>query len=174
MPFLPAVCNFCHAIFPSGIYVRETELHLFGYKVSSCPKCKKNGYVRNGLYKYIGYNLLILKSKRTNMRQLTNLYNVIVLVKRDKLQRDQLEVVLNKELPELMELLLLLPRKKSDYILCLHLLAQMLSAVIKISIEEDQDRERKEQWIQVYQDIRINQILEQIYTNNIGTDRRLF
>lgn len=174
MPFLPAVCDSCHTIFSSGIYVKKTQLHLSGFKASPCPVCKKAGHVRDGLYKFVGYTLSILKSEDTNILKLTTLHDTIILAKSDQLRQDQLEIVIKQELPKFLDLLLLLPKKKEDYMLCLHLIAQIVSAVIEISIQKDQEYEYTERPIKLYQDIKINQTIEQIYTNNTGTDRRLF
>lgn len=174
MPFLPAVCNACHTIFPSGIYVRRSQLHLGGFKASPCPHCKNGGQVPHGLYKFIDYTLSILKSESRNIIELTSLHDTILLAKEDELEQEHLEVIIKHELPDFLDLLLLLPKQRTNYMLCLQLLAQVVFAVIELSIKVDKEQKHKQQPIQLHRGIKAHETIEQIYTNNIGTSKRLF
>lgn len=175
MPFVPAVCNDCHTIFSSGLYVKDTEVRLLGYEPKGCcTNCNSHGQVLSGVYKFIDYTIAIIKEKERPLSQLNKLHEFLTVVYKYDIGYDQVEFDINLELPTFTDLLLLLPETKKDYKLCLHILIQVLSAIIDISIQADKANARAGGVIKIHQDLKSTQIVDKIYTQNTGVKRRLF
>lgn len=174
MPFLPAVCDGCSAIFSSAIYVRDYQVELAGFKANPCPKCGSSGYVRNGLHKFIYYTLTIIQTKDRSMMELTSLRDILVLARDGDLRAEHLEMIITYDLPVFTELLLLLPERKDEYHLCLNLIIQIVIALIKIGLEAHRDSAGYNPSVSLQIDVKVSEVIEQIFTNNSGTAKRLF
>ncbi|HLQ73581.1 MAG TPA: hypothetical protein VK125_05070 [Bacillota bacterium] len=174
MPFLPAVCDGCYSLFSSDIYVRSYEVEVFGHEAEPCPNCGSKGHVRSGIYKFINYTLSILTNQDRTMIELTSLHDVMQLAEDGKLLQEHLEMIVIYDLPSFSDILLLLPEDEKDYKLCLSLLIQITASLIEISSQRGNGTKSYEPIIKLYQNIKIKEIIEQIFTNNAGTARRLF
>lgn len=175
MPFVPAVCNDCHTIFSSGLYVRDIDMNVSGYEVRErCTNCNGEGQVLSGIYKFIDYTIAIIKETERPLSQLKKLHQFLTIVYNYNIGYDEVEFDIYLELPTFADILLLLPETKKDYKLCLHILIQVVSAIIEISIQADNMSSRAGGVIKIHQDLKSTQIVDQIYTQNTGVKRRLF
>lgn len=174
MPFLPAVCDECYSVFSSDIYVKEYDAIHSGYKAEPCPSCGNEGHVRSGLEQFIQHTLSILTAQERTMIELTNLHDVMQLAADGKLMQEHLEMIIIYDLPAFSDLLLLLPEKPDEFRLCLSLLIQITASLIEISSQSIGADYSHQSIIKLYQNIKIKDIIEQIFTNNCGTARRLF
>ncbi len=63
MPDVPAICDNCGAVFPSGLFVEDVRnLWMSGNKAGPCPSCGAMGSIPDGLYDTVGDSLRIVTS----------------------------------------------------------------------------------------------------------------
>lgn len=172
MPFIPAVCYDCHTIFSSQLFVRDIRINLSGLEVQKCPNCSEKGRIVGGMYEFIDYTLTVLKNKNHSIHDLNMLYDTLMIANELKLCPKQLKRDIKQNYSEFQDLLLLLPETNEDYQLCLSLLIQVLLAVIEMSVDEYYPKEQTKDLVKIVQNIKVNQTIDQIYTQNTGIKKR--
>lgn len=172
MPFVPAVCYVCHTMFSSGLFVKDIRVNLSGIEAEPCPNCSSNGRVLGGMYEFIDYTLKVLKEKNRTIFELNILYDTLSMANELNIPASQLEEDIKRDFPEFQDLLLLLPGTKADYKLCLNLIIQVLLAVIEMSFQSDRDSHESDDFVTIVQNIKVNQAIDQIYTQNTGVKKR--
>jgi len=174
MPFLPAVCDGCYSLFSSEVYAKSYDIDTYGYEAEPCPNCGNRGHVRSGLYQFVQHTLSILTAQERTMIELTSLHDVMQLSVDGKLMQEHFEMIIIYDLPSFSDVLLLLPEEEKGYKLCLSLLIQMTAALIDLSSQKNNGTKSYDSVIKLDQNIKVKEVIEQIFTNNAGTARRLF
>jgi hypothetical protein len=59
---VPAVCDTCGTIFPSGIGMSGGSLTIVGSTAGPCPACGGRGSIPDGLYEFVGETLSIVST----------------------------------------------------------------------------------------------------------------
>ena|SRR5690625_1402620 len=172
MPFVPAVCYQCHTLFSSGLFVKDIRVNLSGIEAESCPNCARKGRILGGMYEFIDYTLNVLKEKNRTIFELNILYDTLSMANEMNMPPNQLEVQIKNDFPEFQDLLLLLPGTKADFKLCLNLITQILLAVIEMSFQTDEVSYNTDDIVKIVQNIKVNQTIDQIYTQNTGVKKR--
>lgn len=172
MPFIPAVCYECHTIFSSQLFVRDIRINLSGLEVQACPNCSEKGRIVGGMYEFIDYTLTVLKNENHSIHELNMLYDTFMIARELDISPKRLKRDIKQNSPEFQDLLLLLPETNEDYELCLSILTQILLAVIEMSVDEHFHQEQTKDLVKIVQNIKVNQTIDQIYTQNTGIKKR--
>lgn len=172
MPFVPAVCYDCHTVFSSQLFVRDIRINLSGLEVHKCPNCSEKGRIVGGMYEFIDYTLTVLKNENHSIYELNMLYDTFMLARELNISPKRLKRDIKKNFPEFQDLLLLLPETNEDYQLCLSILTQVLLAVIEMSVAEHFHHKETKDLVKIVQNIKVNQTIDQIYSQNTGIKKR--
>lgn len=71
MPVMPAICDSCGTVFPSGFYVENSiNIGFSGCKSGPCPKCGGDGSVPDGLYNFIGDIIQLVSGPEMTVKRL--------------------------------------------------------------------------------------------------------
>ena len=104
MPILPAFCDNCGTIFPSGFFIENSShVILSDNKYGPCPKCKGMGSIPDGIFNFVSGIIEVLSAPQITVERLNRLENLI-----EELKSDPTEDVIRKvkeEAPELREAL---------------------------------------------------------------------
>lgn len=115
MPIVPAFCDICGAVFPSGIAVENSRHVVFsGNRSGPCPQCGGMGHVPDGVFNFIGNTIEILSAPERTITELTRLAQILRDAKANKESPEQVADHIRQELPTLSKLADLLPRNRSD------------------------------------------------------------
>lgn len=102
MPNLPAFCDNCGTIFPSGFLIdHASHVTLSGNKSGPCPKCGGMGSIPDGVFNFVGNVVEILSAPQVTLEKLQRLSQLASELK-DKAVESTLEKI-EKEFPELKE-----------------------------------------------------------------------
>lgn len=172
MPFIPAVCYECHTIFSSQLFVRDIRINLSGLEVYACPNCSKKGRIVGGMYEFIDYTLTVLRNENHSIHELNMLYDTFMIARELNISPKRLKRDIKQNFSEYEDLLLLLPETQEDYQLCLSILTQILLAVIEMTVDEHFHEERSMDLVKIVKNIKVNQTIDQIYSQNTGITKR--
>ena len=74
---IPAFCDNCGAVFPSGFSVSDsTNVSFSGSKSGPCPVCASMGHVPDGVFNVIGDSLQILSAPQRSVAELSLLSQI--------------------------------------------------------------------------------------------------
>jgi|SRR5690625_2137417 len=172
MPFMPAVCYNCHTVFASDLFVRDIRINLSGHEVKACPQCSNKGRIVGGMYEFIDYTLTVLKNENHSIFELNMLYDTLMIACELSVSPKRLKRDIKQNFPKFQDLLLLLPETSEDYQLCLSILTQILLAVIEMSVEHRSSDQQTPDLVKIVQNIKVNQTIDQIYSQNTGIKKR--
>jgi len=81
MPNLPAFCDSCGTIFPSGIVVENSNnITINNVESGPCPNCKSTGHIPDGIYNVIGKTIEILNAPNNSSNQIMKLKSNIIFI----------------------------------------------------------------------------------------------
>ena len=84
MPNLPAFCDSCDTIFPSGFFFdHASNVTLSGNKAGPCPKCKAMGSIPDGVFNFVGGVIEVLSAPQITIDRLRRLASLIEELKKD-------------------------------------------------------------------------------------------
>ncbi|WP_243186687.1 SEC-C metal-binding domain-containing protein [Clostridium intestinale] len=135
MPNMPAFCDKCGAIFPSGFYIKDSQGTFEGC-TSMCPRCGSMAKVPDGMYNVIGETIEILKAPDVTIEKLKALNELLYNLKSDKIKTDTFEDKVNTELPELSSLVSILPKNRTDLYAFLGLIIAFIQMIISLNAKE--------------------------------------
>lgn len=102
MLIMPAICDNCNTIFPSGFPVSNGMTAFIGCTSGPCPKCKGMGHVPDGEYSAIDNIIKILKAPERSLRELKSLAELLENEKRNNRRTpEELAKQVGETIPEL-------------------------------------------------------------------------
>jgi hypothetical protein len=112
---VPAVCNTCGTIFPSGFEAENsTNITFQGCGAGPCPKCGGNGHIPDGVYNFIGDTIELLSGPARTRDELQRLGDLLKKARSERLSVDQIKEKIVAELPEISSLKDILPKTKGE------------------------------------------------------------
>jgi len=130
MPMIPAFCNTCGAIFPSGIRADNcTNMSLSNCASGPCPACGGMGHIPDGVYNFIGDTIELLSGPGKTVNDLNKLAAILRHSQKKGLGIDQIKQQVQKEVPELASITDLFPKTRQDvyqYIIIILMIIGML------------------------------------------------
>ena len=101
MPDIPAICNSCGTLFPSGMFLENCrDMSLSGCTAGPCPRCGSQGHIPDGIYNVTGNIIELLSGPGSTIEALTRLKEKLTRI-RDRTSnqneiRSQVEEVLSE------------------------------------------------------------------------------
>lgn len=142
MPNLPAFCDNCGTMFPSGFFVDDcVNITLSGNRSGPCPACGGMGSIPDGVFNVLGGVIQIIDAPRKTAEQLSRFVKVLNEAAKKNYTREQVEEHIEREAPELASIGYWLPKTPDQLYAFLALLIAVLSFAhsIKDSGEEVSD-----------------------------------
>lgn len=102
MLIMPAICENCNAIFPSGFPVGGGMTAFIGCTSGPCPRCNSMGHVPDGEYSAIDNIIKILSAPERSLRELKVLAELLENEQRNKRRTpEELASEVGQTIPEL-------------------------------------------------------------------------
>lgn len=114
MPNLPAFCDNCGTMFPSGFAGSNTSIRTSNVKSGPCPNCGGMGSVPDGLHTIIGNTIKILNSSNRSLMELRQIVESLENLRGQDKPFDSITEELKKELPELSNLADIFPKTRAE------------------------------------------------------------
>jgi hypothetical protein len=115
MPVVPAFCDSCGAIFPSGILVENsTHIQFSGGRAGPCPNCGGMGHIPDGIFNIIGSTIKLLTGPQRTIADLNRLASLLNNFQQRDIGLDELADEISCELPDLSIFGNILKNNKND------------------------------------------------------------
>jgi hypothetical protein len=139
MAGMPAFCDSCGNIFPSGIGIGSARNLSFANVKSQCPKCGAMGHIPDGVYDFVDNTLKILSASERSNQELRRFAELLRAAQEAPDKAAELEKTIAAELPALAALAaeLLSEAKKQTRISYITL---VLNAVLVVLAAKDSGR----------------------------------
>jgi hypothetical protein len=159
---VPAICNSCGAIFPSGFEVENAnDIRFSGCSSGPCPNCGSTGHIPDGVYNFIGNTIEFLSGPRRSATELQRLSAILKQARKDKASADEIATKIEKEVPELSSIKALLPKTRADLYAFLVIILTIIGMILN---EVKQDKSPN---------IQINQVVNVIYQQQKDSSGKL-
>ena len=134
MPALPAFCDTCGAIFPSGIVAENsTNISLSNCAAGPCPRCGGLGHIPDGVYNFIGNTIQLLSGSNRSINELNRLADLLRTLQEKKATYEETKQVISKELPELSSVADLLPKTRQDFYQFIALILSIITLLVMLA-----------------------------------------
>ncbi|WP_404351690.1 SEC-C domain-containing protein [Sutcliffiella horikoshii] len=159
MQAMPAICNTCETIFPSGFYGEDSIAFFSGATSGPCPKCGGMGRIPDGEFTFFNNIIRILSAPNRTIQELETLANI--------LQNTQYnidttpEVAINKiseEIPQLSSISDFL--KNIDYKFWVSIILSTIYFLLPLLLNKTDDDK-------VEPNIEYNVVINHVYNTNI-------
>jgi hypothetical protein len=154
MAQMPAFCDACGAVFPSGFELRGT-VSLAGNRSGPCPGCGSMGHVPDGVFRITGRLIEILSAPTTSVSELMRFSDILTRAQQQGTAPDDLAAQITREAPSFGPLFELLPRTRSE----LYAFVSLILAAVALVLSAG--RKQAPTW-----QITVQQIIEQTYTQS--------
>jgi hypothetical protein len=135
---VPAICDNCAAIFPSGSDAEDSENITFaGNPAGPCPVCGGAGHIPDGVFSFLAKVIENLSVPPRTNGVLISLAAILTESCRDARSPEEVAERINKEVPELAALSGLFPETKP----ALYAYLALTVGVISLLLQEDRDKE---------------------------------
>lgn len=115
MPRVPAFCDNCGSVFPSGFSVSgEATLTTAGCKSGPCPICGSMGSVPDGVLRAAGDVIRLLAGPQKTIEQLRMLASIIAEARNTVSEPNKAVDRIKREAPELSAIVDVLPKTRNE------------------------------------------------------------
>jgi len=115
LPRVPAFCDNCGSVFPSGFSVSGgATLTTVGGKSGPCPSCGSMGTVPDGVFRAAGNVIRLLTGPQKTIEQLQRLASVINEARNTVSEPNKAVEKIKQEAPELSSIVDILPRTRNE------------------------------------------------------------
>ncbi|TKH07327.1 hypothetical protein FC682_02025 [Peribacillus simplex] len=113
---VPAFCDNCNFIFPSGIVIgNSTNVTMTGNK-SQCPNCNYMARIPDGIFKFYDGVIEVLQASESTKRDLQKFYTIIQKANKVEATPQKVQQEIQKEVPKLSFLAKYLPQNAKQLI----------------------------------------------------------
>lgn len=112
---VPAFCDSCGAIFPSGFEVEASETTFVNCGSGPCPECGSSGHIPDGVYSFIGNTIQLLSGPASTVSELQKLAAILSEARERKTSPEEVGKRIEEEAPGLSGLKDLLPKTRSEF-----------------------------------------------------------
>ncbi|WOC02878.1 SEC-C metal-binding domain-containing protein [Providencia sp. PROV024] len=115
MPSIPAFCDVCHSVFPSGVSCNDlARVAIYDCNAGNCPKCGGRLIIHDGVYQAFNEAIQIIDAPNKTYEQITKYFNLIKEAKDQGVSNQSITKKIEEEAPELFNLISLLPHNRSE------------------------------------------------------------
>lgn len=155
MPRIPAICQNCSTMFPSGVNIIGGRNNVFeGCTAGPCPKCGGTTVILDGVYSAVGGALHALVG-RQNIDLLKRLRDTLQEAKQENLGLTEVKERIRETSPELSSVADCLPKTRGE----LYTVILILIALLNLLIMSGKDN-FSEQEVNNYYDTTINNVYD--------------
>lgn len=157
---VPAVCDTCGTIFPSGFEAtNSTNITFSGCGSGPCPSCGGNGHIPDGVYNFIGNTIELLSGPSRTISELERLAVALRKLRGEGASIQQVAQKISEEVPALNSLSDVLPKTRGE----LYAFIAIILTIITIILGQLKSGNQ--------QNIEINQIINNVYQNQIMPEK---
>lgn len=99
---MPAVCDNCTTIFPSGLEIQQGRAFFIDNKSGPCPYCGGWGHIPDGEFEFFDNIIQVLNAPNRTLSELRSLAKLLEQIKRTPgLKPEEAAKEIEKEIPEL-------------------------------------------------------------------------
>jgi SEC-C motif len=129
---VPAFCNNCGAVFPSGIELEDAVAPVpVDTSVGPCPVCRQSGSVADGVLPFVGGAIEVLSTPQRTELELAQLATILTEACGNWTSPDEVVARINEELPELSSVATLLPVTRDGFYPRLALIVSSISLLLQ-------------------------------------------
>ncbi|MFA5771030.1 MAG: hypothetical protein WC894_06105 [Patescibacteria group bacterium] len=152
---IPAICDNCGTIFPSGFSAENAfNITLSNNKSGLCPKCGGMGHLPDGTFNFVYDTIVLLQGPKRTKSELVRFQKLLQDVKQKSSDPDVVKKVLLKETGELKSIANFLPKNKADLYAFITILLMILELILNSPKKEA-----------CSQNINVNSVINKIYIN---------
>ena len=141
---MPAICQACGHVWPSGFVIRDSKNIMYeGCTVQPCPSCKTGvGRVPDGVYSSFGSVLEIVSAPEHSREDLARFVRLMKAFRSGEATREEVAAAIEKEAPAFNKLSDLLPHNRQDLYEFIQMIATILGLILggitinNISVEQ--------------------------------------
>ena len=157
---VPAVCDTCGMIFPSGFKAANaTNITFSGCGSGPCPSCGGNGHIPDGVYNFIGNTIQLLSGPARMISELERLAVALRKLRGEGASIQQVAQKISEEVPALSSLSDVLPKTRNE----LYAFIAIILTIITIILGQLKSGNQ--------QNIQINQIINNVYQNQTKPEK---
>ncbi|MFD6206742.1 SEC-C metal-binding domain-containing protein [Peribacillus sp. NPDC060253] len=132
---VPAFCDNCDNIFPSGMDFESTiNVTMTGNK-ARCPKCKHWARIPDGVFNFYSNAIEVLQATETTVKDLQKFYTIIQNASKEDATPQAVKEEIEKEVPKLSFLAKYLPQNAKELGVYLTAIGSILNGLTGGSIE---------------------------------------
>ncbi|MFB5936458.1 SEC-C metal-binding domain-containing protein [Peribacillus frigoritolerans] len=173
---MPAVCDKCGTIFPSGYFLEHVTNATFSGRneaLSPCPSCKSKGHVPDGTFNFYDDTIEILSAPERTIQELQRLSQILRKAKENNSTPEEVKSEIQEETPGLKGLLDLFPQtreeKREDFKFWMNLIIATIGTILTLQqLLNPEPVEDKS----IHNHIEINEVINNIYVNQ-KTEQKL-
>ena len=99
---MPAICDHCGTLFPSGIVGGGGAVIDAGGAIAGpCPKCNSKGHVPHGTFKFLDDVIEVISAPQRTLDELRTLSVLVDKVKKDEISKEEFNDKVKEEVPDL-------------------------------------------------------------------------
>jgi hypothetical protein len=158
MVHIPAICDNCGNVFPSGLsFEFARNITLSGNK-SKCGACGSWARIPDGVYNFYDNVIEILQAPERTIHDLQKLAGIILKgTTQGQVTSEEIEKEIKEEVPAFSSLAKFLPKNAMELVAYLQIL---VSIIIPLITNADNEKTKQDQKIEIHQQIEVNQHIE--------------
>ena len=164
MPLIPAICNDCQAVFPSGVNLMAQNVAFQGCGAGPCPRCGGKGTILDGVYSALD-NVIHALLGHPTPELFARLARILDEATRQKLPRDAIVDNIEQQAPELRGIGKYLPQDCTQLCVLLGIIGAAIAFVA--SAYRNQPNEKPQPTPQIIQEY-IDNSVNLFYTRQHG------
>jgi hypothetical protein len=138
---MPAICDTCGTIFPSGIEADNSSSLMFqGCTAGPCPRCGERGHIPDGVYNFIGGTMELLSGPSRTVSELQRLAELLRKARAEGASPEEVGRKIQAEVPGIASLKDLLPQTKSDFYSFISIVISIIGLILTLRKCPDQPR----------------------------------
>ena len=162
MAKIPAVCNNCGKLFPSGFNFSGRDNIFVNCTAGPCPYCGSNGKIPNGIYSALSDTALAFVSGKIKATQLKHFIEIIKLAKKQDIDSATLSEEIKNQIPELSSVANILPKTRTE----LYAFLLVLIAFLTLLLNSIKPKKLSEPILEQEINVIIENTINNYYTQN--------
>jgi len=138
MPDVPAICDNCGTVFPSGIFASDgaTAIAFEGNR-SRCPVCGEWARVPDGLFNFINDTIEVVQAPDQTVEDLQRFEAILRDLREHDASVDEVQEAIRTQVPQFASLADLLPRNRNELYAFLALLMAVVQTLLAATPDVD-------------------------------------